>query len=62
VPRANSVPTPGHVALIILSEGKEGRSPQLGKWETRRIDEQIQASPRPEMTKQENESLARQGY
>lgn len=56
MPRVYSVPPTGYVALIILSEGKEGRSPQLGKWETRRIDEQIPASLRPEITKQENRS------
>jgi len=54
VPRVYSIPLTGHMTLTIFSEGKEGHSPQLVKWETRRTDKQIPASPRPEVTKQEN--------
>ena len=56
VPRVYSVPLTGHKAFTIFSGGKADRSPQLRKQEGRRMDEQVPAGLRPEMTRQEGES------
>jgi hypothetical protein len=61
VPRGYIVPPTGHMALTIFSDGKECRSPRRRKRENRRKYEQILASPRLEIAKQEH-VLARQGY
>jgi hypothetical protein len=54
--RVYGLPPTWHMALIIFSEDKEDSSPQLGKRETRLMDEQIPSSSRPKMTKQDNKS------
>ena len=52
VPRVYSVLPTG----VIFSGGKADRSPQLRKQEARRMDEQVPAGLRAEMTMQEGES------
>ena len=51
-----SVPPTGHKALTIFSDNKACRSHQVRKQEARRMDEQVSASPRPEITMQESKS------
>jgi hypothetical protein len=56
MPRVYSVPPTGHKALTIFSGDKAGRSPQLRQQEAGCVDGQVQASPNPDITKQDSKS------
>jgi len=50
VTSVHCIPSTEHVAITAFSEGKAGRNPQPKKCEAGRMDEQLPARPRAELT------------